>query len=189
MRHVMYDEERMRLLENLQAVFTQEVFDRAYPGVPLPVSVSIGGDTANPPFEVIVRELPTGVTNTKLSTCADITSEFNIELDLVASGSTIIDCTRTLLVYCDVIHQVCMADPFFDGDVLREPNSARPILRWRRAEFGSLCHASRNRQRWQLRLRGRHADSDSHEADLAEKQGSGESLVESPSRKGVTHAY
>lgn len=118
MRHVMYDEERMRLLDNLQAVFTQEVFDRAYPGVPLPVSVSIGGDTANPPFEVIVRELPTGVTNTKLSTCADITSEFNIELDLVASGSTIIDCTRTLLVYCDVIHQVCMADPFFDGDVL-----------------------------------------------------------------------
>lgn len=118
MRRVMYDEERVRLLEDLKAAFTEKVFNRCYPGVPLPNTITIGGDTGAPPFEVIVRELPISVTNTMLSTCSDITSEFTLQVDLVASGNTLVDCTETLLAYCDVVHQVCMADPYLGGDVL-----------------------------------------------------------------------
>ena len=116
--HVMYDKERVWLLEDLKAAFTKEIFDRFYPKVPLPDAITIGGDTGAPPFEIIVRELPTEVANQNRSTCSDIVTEFNLEVDLVASGSTLIDCTRTLLVYCDLVHQVVMADPFLGGDVL-----------------------------------------------------------------------
>lgn len=115
---VMYDKERVWLLEDLKAAFSEKVFERCYPKIPMPDAISIGGDTSAPPFEVIVRELPSNVANENRSTCADITSEFTFTIDLVASGSTIIDCTRTLLTYCDVVHQAVMADPFLGGSIL-----------------------------------------------------------------------
>lgn len=115
-RRVPYDAERTRLLEDLEAAFDSKVFAKAYPGVEPPMSVSIGGDTHQPAFEVIVWPIPMAVTNThRTVTCPLITTEFDLVVEVIASGPTEREATETLLAYLDCVYQTCMADPTLGG--------------------------------------------------------------------------
>lgn len=125
-RGVPYDAERRALLADLEAAFDPETFERAYHGMRAPDCVSIGGDSQEPPFEIIVWPLPQSVTNTHrtASDCSVITTEFDLVVGIVASGATEADASAVSIAYLDCVHQVCMADPTLHGLVDR----ARPVL-------------------------------------------------------------
>lgn len=112
---VMFVDVRERILRDLEAVFEPELFGERYPGEPLPSSVSIGGDATEPPFEVIVRELPTNVTSTRPSSCPIVTCDFDQVVDVVATGRDIESCSSTALCYVDAVVQALMADPTLGG--------------------------------------------------------------------------
>ena len=125
-RRVPYEAERGALLADLRAAFEPEAFGRAYPGVRPPDCVSIGGDSQEPAFEVIVWPLPQSVTNTHRTAngCSAITTDFDLVVGVVATGATDAEASAVALAYLDCIHQVCMADPTLRGLVDR----ARPVL-------------------------------------------------------------
>lgn len=123
-RAVPYVAARAALLRDLEAAFAAGTFERAYPGAKAPMSVSIGGDSQEPPFEVIVWPLPASVTNTHRSAngCSVVTTEFDLTVGVVATGATEADASAMALAYIDCIYQVCMADPTLGGTV----DHARP---------------------------------------------------------------
>ena len=125
-RPIPYRDERDALLADLRAAFDPAVFARAYPGVTAPMSVSVGGDSQEPPFEVIVWPLPQSVSNEHRTAgpCAAITTSFELVVGLVGTGATEADATDVVLAYLDCVHQVCMADPTLHGLVGR----AEPVL-------------------------------------------------------------
>lgn len=117
---------REALLRDLRAAFEPAAFGRAHRGVRAPDLVSVGGDSQDPPFEVVVWPLPQSVrTSRRVSgDCAQIESSFELVVGLVATGTTEADATAVLLWYVDTVYQVCMADPRLGGTV----DSARPVL-------------------------------------------------------------
>lgn len=112
-----YDAARRALLEDLERAFAPEAFGRAYPGYRAPDSVSIGGASNEPPFEVIVWPLPGSVSNEcrMAGGCSLMTTEFDLTVGIVASGATDAEASATALAYMDCVYQVCMADPYLGG--------------------------------------------------------------------------
>ena len=125
MRDVPYQAERDALLEDLRAAFEPGLFERAYGATP-PMAVSVGGDSQEPPFEVIVWPLPQSVSNVHRTAgpCQVISTSFELAVGLVASGATEADASHVALCYLDCVHQACMADPTLRGLVDR----AEPTL-------------------------------------------------------------
>lgn len=112
-----YDAARRALLADLEAAFAPEAFGRAYPGYRAPDCVSIGGDAAELPFEVIVWPLPGSVTNTfrMAGGCSLMTTEFDLTVGIITAGATDAEASAVALAYQDCIYQVCMADPYLGG--------------------------------------------------------------------------
>ena len=112
---LMYTAQRDALLADLASAFDTGVFERAYPGVEAPKKVSIAGDSSELAFEVLVWPVAESVSNVRRSTCPAITSEFQLNVGLVASGATEAAASSTLDAYVDCVIQVCMADPTLRG--------------------------------------------------------------------------
>lgn len=109
------DQIRQRLLRDMRAVFSGDAFASAYPGVPAPMVVSVGGSAERPPFEVIVRELPEFSTGSRATSCPIPSASLTWQVDLVCSGATVEDASRSLIAYIDAVHQALMADPSLGG--------------------------------------------------------------------------
>ena len=141
MREVPYLAERTALLRDLEAAFDPDVFTRAYPGATPPMAVSVGGDSQEPPFEVIVWPLPQSVSNTHRTAgpCQTVTSSFELVVGIVASGATEADASAVALAYLDCVHQACMADPTLGGLVDRaEPTLSQGGV-GTDSDFGFTC--------------------------------------------------
>lgn len=111
----MLDEIRQRLLRDMRAVFAEDAFHAAYPGIPAPQVVSIGGSAERPPFEVIVRELPVLSTGSKAVSCPIPSAAMTWQIDLVCSGATVEAASLSLIAYVDAVHQALMADSSIGG--------------------------------------------------------------------------
>ena len=108
---------RDRILELLQTALDPDVFAAAYPGIPAP-RVSIGGLASEPPYEVIVRELPSNVTFTRTSTCPMPQAEWTVEVDLMATNADLLRASDAVTAYADALVQVIGADRTLAGTVL-----------------------------------------------------------------------
>lgn len=106
---------RKRLLADMRAAFSEGTFGAAYPRVPVPQAVTVGGDPEQPPFEVIVRELPQLGTGTKAISCPVVSMEMTWQVDLVCSGADVEDASLHLIAYIDCVFQALMADPSIGG--------------------------------------------------------------------------
>lgn len=99
----------------MKAAFAEGTFDAAYPHVPVPHAVTIGGDPEQPPFEVIVRELPYLGTGSKAISCPVVSMTMDWQIDLVCSGADVEDASLHLIAYIDCVFQALMADPSIGG--------------------------------------------------------------------------
>lgn len=109
---------RDRVLELLEAALAPEVMAEAYPGVQ-PPKVSVGGLASEPPYEVIVRELPTGVTFERVSTCPFPRASWLVEVDLMATNSDLVRASDAVIAYADALVQAVSADRTLAGAVLQ----------------------------------------------------------------------
>lgn len=112
---IILDDIRQRLVRDMRAAFSEETFGVAYPGVPVPVSVSVGGSSEQPPFEVIVREVPELGTGSKAISCPVVSMVMSWQIDLVCSGADVEDASLYLIAYIDCVFQALMADPSLGG--------------------------------------------------------------------------
>lgn len=112
---MMLDAIRQRLLKDMRAAFAPDTFKVAYPHIPAPVSVTVGGNPEQPPFEVIVRELPMLGTGTKAISCPVVSMAMDWQIDLVCSGVDVEDASLHLIAYIDCVFQALMADPSIGG--------------------------------------------------------------------------
>lgn len=112
-----FKESRDRILELLEAALAPGVIAEAYPGTPAP-KVSIGGLPSEPPYEVIVRELPANVTFDRISTCPMPRATWTVEVDLMASNADLVKASDAVIAYADALVQAVGADRTLGGAVL-----------------------------------------------------------------------
>jgi len=108
---------RDRILELLEAALDQDALDAAYGDVPAP-KVSIGGLPSEPPYEVIVRELPASASFERISTCPMAQATWTVQVDLVATNADLVRATNAVLAYADALVQVTGADRTLGGSVI-----------------------------------------------------------------------
>lgn len=121
-----YDAERHALLADLRSAFDTGTFEKAFPGSPAPLKVSIGGDSEDLAFEVVVWPMPESVSNVQRVAvpCSEMETTFEMRVGLAATGATHDDASSVVIDYINCFYQVCMADPTLKGLV----DYARPSL-------------------------------------------------------------
>lgn len=112
-----FKEARDRVLELLEDALNPDAMAWAYPGIPAP-KVSVGGLPSEPPYEVIVRELPANVTFDRVSTCPMPRATWTVEVDLMASNADLVKASDAVIAYADALVQVTAADRTLGGAVL-----------------------------------------------------------------------
>lgn len=108
---------RDRVYELLETVLSPRVFEAAYPGIPVP-KVSIGGLASEPPYEVIVRELPANVTFDRTSTCPMPRATWTVEVDIMATNADLVKAADAVIAYADAMVQAVGADRTLGGSVI-----------------------------------------------------------------------